>query len=86
MNSCLNYYQEDKLHWRQFFRQLSCQSMLINVKFYIKRTVNLNHVKTQIPVNVEDKSNYPIFSDHITYREKDTHNQGVAGSSPAGPT
>ena len=60
--------------------------MLINVKFYIKRTVNLNHVKTQIPVNVEDKSNYPIFSDHITYREKDTHNQGVAGSSPAGPT
>ena len=31
---------------RQFFHQLSCKSMLIHVKFYIKRTVNYNGVKT----------------------------------------
>jgi hypothetical protein len=60
--------------------------MIINVKFYIKITVNYNRIKTQIPVNVIDSSNYPDFSGRIISQKKNTHNQGVAGSSPAGPT
>jgi hypothetical protein len=60
--------------------------MLSNVKFYIKRTVNLNREKPYILVNDLDTSIFPTFSSRIVYQKKNTHNQGVAGSSPAGPT
>jgi len=44
--------------------------MLINVKLYIKRTVNFNSIKTKTPVNVLDTANILIFSDRIVYQKR----------------